>query len=297
MASTLLLVIVTGVMVLAGTGILGEPAEHMVRNETSEVRPPIGDLLPPVGPRAEVWAVGDADASAEAGELAAQVEAASPDRLLYLGDVYEYGSAASFEAWSHVWGGIATRTAPTPGNHDWGESREGYDPYWRRVHGRPIPSYYSLRAGGWEFISLNSEAPHGSGSPQERWLARRLERQPGDCRVVFWHRPRYNAGMHGDDATMEPLWSRLPGHARAVLSGHDHSLQRLRPAGGVVQFVVGSGGHGHHPVDRKDPRLEFADDRHAGALRMIVEPRRLSWSFVAAGGAVLDSGTLGCSRD
>ena len=44
--------------------------------------------------RAVVWAVGDgADGSAQARALAMRIAADRPDRLLYLGDVYESGTA------------------------------------------------------------------------------------------------------------------------------------------------------------------------------------------------------------
>jgi hypothetical protein len=283
-------------LVLASAGIFGESVEHLVRDETAGLRAPTGELLPPVpGPTALVWAVGDADDSADARLLAATVTRSRPDRVLYLGDVYEYGSAASFDAWSRAWGALVGRTAPTPGNHEWGESREGYDPYWQEVHGKPVPSYYTLRAGSWEVVSVNSEADHGAGSEQESWLASYLERATGDCRIVFWHRPRYSAGPRGDTASLEPLARHLSGHARVLLGGHEHNLQRLGPIDGIVQFVVGAGGRGHAPVDRGDPRLAFADDRRTGALRLALAPGRLTWAFVTARGQTIDRGTLRCS--
>lgn len=255
------------------------------------------ELLPPVDGRAVVWVVGDATSGQEAQPLADTVEKGAPDRVLYLGDVYERGTAAEFDAWSRVWGTLASRTAPTPGNHDWPRNAEGYTPYWKGVHGRSVPPYYSLRAGGWELLSLNSEMRHGRGSPQERWLAQEVADEPGDCRIAFSHRPRFNAGPHGDTRSMEALWRHLPGNARVLLSGHDHNLQRLRQQEGVVQFVVGAGGRQNAPLDFEDPRLEFGDDHSEGALRLVLEPGRLSWSFVSAAGGVLDSGRLECSVD
>ena len=289
------LVAVVAVLLASRAGLFGEPAEHLVHDESAPLRAPSGDLLPPVArPRAVVWAVGDADAGADARRLARTVERSRPDRVLYLGDVYEYGDRASFLAWDRVWGRLAPRTAPTAGNHDHNESREGYDPYWQRIHGNPIPTYYRLEASGWEILSLNSEADHESGSQQERWLAAEVEQPAGNCRVVFWHRPRFSAGPHGDQPTMQPLWNDIEGRARILLGGHEHNLQRLRPRAGVTQFVVGAGGHGHHAL-RDDPRLAFADDTHTGALRLALARGVATWTFVAAGGEVLDSGELRCT--
>jgi hypothetical protein len=114
----------------------------------------------------------------------------------------------------------------------------------------------------------------------------------GNCRIAFWHRPRFSAALHGDAEDMEPIWQQLA--ARAVLSGHDHDMQRLTPAGGITRFVSGAGGHGLYEIDRADPRLQFADDRHYGALRLRLGHERMRWRFVSAAGRVLDRGALGC---
>jgi hypothetical protein len=81
--------------------------------------------------------------------------------------------------------------------------------------------YYSFSVGGWQFLSVNSELPHRSGSAQLAWLKGRLG--GGNCRIAFWHRPRFSAGTtHGDAPDMDPVWQALRGRAALVLSGHDH---------------------------------------------------------------------------
>jgi hypothetical protein len=282
------------VLVVAERGLFGEDVEHLLRDESEQLPPPEGELLAPVRGRATVWVVGDADQTPDGRALAALVERSRPDRVLYLGDVYEFGNAASFRSWSRSWGRLAPRMAATPGNHDWAEASEGYAPYWGRVHGRPMPGYYALRAGGWQVLSLNSEADHGPGSEQERWLAREVRSRAGSCRLAFWHRPRYSAGPRGDDPSVNSLSRHLPGRARLLAGGHEHNLQRLRPRGGVIQFVVGAGGRGHEPVSRGDPRLAFADTERTGALRLELERGLARWTFVALGGRVLDSGSVRC---
>jgi hypothetical protein len=202
------------------------------------------------GDRAVVWAVGDADGP-EGDRLARMIAAARPDRVLYLGDVYENGSAAEFARWGRSWGRFGRRMAPTPGNHEWPLAKVGYRPYWRRITGTSPPDAYAFTAGGWEILSLNSEGPHATGSKQERWLRERVGAGPGDCRIAFWHRPRFSAGRHGDHRGMQSLWRHLPGHARMLLSGHDHDLQRLRPRGGVTQFVSGASGVRRRPSHRR----------------------------------------------
>jgi hypothetical protein len=265
--------------------------------------PPRAPALPPRAPvapsaprpAAVLWAVGDgADGSRAARAVVARMRTGRIDRLLYLGDVYDAGTAEDFRThYAPVYGGLAGRTAPTPGNHEWQNRATGYRPYWRRVTGRRMPDFYGFRLGGWQVLSLNSEAPHEAGSPQVRWLRRRLSAAAGTCRLAFWHRPRFSGGLHGDAPDLAPLWDALRGHAKLVVSGHDHDLQRLRSRGGITQLVSGAGGHRRYRLGR-DPRRAFGDDRHDGAVRLALRPGAADVRFVAAGGRVLDRTGVRC---
>jgi hypothetical protein len=245
---------------------------------------------------AEIWAVGDgADGSRGARKLARLVARRRPDRFLYLGDVYERGTRAEFRRnYIPVYGRLADRTDPTPGNHEWPNRAQGYYPYWRGVKGRRQPSYYTYSAGDWQIVSLNSEGPHHPGSPQVRWLRRILDRGSGDCRLAFWHRPRFSAGSHGDDPGLDPFWDELAGDTSIVVTGHDHNLQRMKPRDGIVHFVSGGGGHGHYNLNERDPRLAWANERSYGALRLELSPGRARYAFVNDRGRTLDSGTISC---
>ena len=246
---------------------------------------------------AVVWAVGDgADGGAAARSVAAMIARSRPDRLLYLGDVYQSGTAEEFRRnFAGVYGRLAPRTAPTPGNHEWANRASGYGPYWRRVTGAPMPAYYAFGVAGWEILSLNSETAHGEDSPQLGWLRARV-RRGGTCRIAFWHRPRYSRGRHGNQVDVEPFWRALAGRASIVVNAHDHDMQRFRPLAGITQLVAGAGGHGLYPVTRDDPRLAFADDRRYGALRLELRPRSARYAFVAADGRTLDAGSVRCRR-
>jgi Calcineurin-like phosphoesterase len=246
---------------------------------------------------AVVWAVGDgANGSAASKGVAAMIARDKPDRFLYLGDVYPVGTAAAFRsAYDPVYGRLASRTDPTPGNHDWGLAREGYFPYWRAKLGRKLASWYRDDIGGWQLLSLNSEASHGSRSPQLRWLRSQL-RGAGTCRIAFWHRPRFSAGtVHGDQPDVAPLWDALRGHASLVLSGHEHDLQRFAPRDGLVEIVAGAGGNGHYALERGRAGLAFGNDTSYGAARIELTPGKAHVDLVATGGKVLDSTDVACS--
>lgn len=244
---------------------------------------------------ATLWAVGDgADGSEAARRVAELIRANRPSRLLYLGDVYESGSASDFRRnYATVYGSLKRATAPTPGNHDWPSHREGYDPYWRSLTGKRPPDHYSFRMAGWQVLSLNSEGPLDDRSAHQRWLRRQLS-TPGNCRIAFWHRPRFSAGSHGDQSGVEPIWSAMEGKVRLVLNGHEHNMQQLRPRDGVTELISGAGGRSHYKLRADDPRLAWSNDRDYGALRLHLTRGRARYAFIAADGSVLRRGSLGC---
>jgi hypothetical protein len=253
---------------------------------------------PAADPPVVVWAVGDGAFNTEpARRLGSAIARDRPDRFLYLGDVYDSGTRAEFQRnYEPVYGALAPITAPTPGNHDWPNRATGYFPYWKSKLGRALPSWYGFKLGGWEILSLNSEAPHGEDSKQLLWLDRRLAATPGNCRIAFWHRPRFSAGRtHGDQRDVAPLWDRLQGDAALVLNGHEHDSQRLKRRGGVVQLVAGAGGASFYPLNRGDRRLVWGSDGAHAALRIELTPGRARFEFRTAGGRVLHRGSVGCS--
>lgn len=282
---------------LLAMALVSLPLTGCGSDELPPVSAPSGQFVPSVGDApATVWAIGDAAGPERESEaLASQIARAQPDRLLYLGDVYETGTAEEFaENYDRLYGDLAGVTAPTAGNHEWGNRDQGYDAYWKARKARTPPLTYSFRAAGWEILSLNSEADHGRGSQQLRWL-RRAVAQPGDCRLAFWHRPRYSAGLeHGDEASLAPFWDALRGRAKLVVSGHEHDMQRLEPRDGLTQLVSGAGGHSSYEVDEQDERLAFADDERTGALRIRLSGGRARIAFVASDGQVLDESEVRC---
>jgi len=287
-----LVVAAFAVVLAVGCGTAGRAGQRM-----AAVAPAAAAKGPfvPNGPAssATLWAVGDGPAGPAAAAVGRLIESGRPGVVLYLGDVYPYGTAAAFaNSYRPAFGRFARLTAPTPGNHDWPFRESGYDPYWQGVRGHPTPPWYSFTAGGWQLLSLNSEI--GATDAQLRWLHARL-RGRGDCRIAYWHRPRFSAGLHGDAGDMQPIWHALQGHASIVLSGHDHDMQRMLPRGGLVQYVSGAGGHSHYPVSRAYPGLAFADDSHWGALRVRLRPGRAQLDFIATSGRRLDSSRVSCA--
>jgi hypothetical protein len=176
------------------------------------------------------------------------------------------------------------------------EHVSGYDPYWRRMLGGRPAAWYSFQAGGWQLLSLDSEAPHDPGSAQYRWLQSQV-RAPGTCRLAFWHRARYSAGAHhGDQDDPAPVWDALRGRTALVVAAHELDMQRFRPIDGITEFVAGSGGDGHYSINRRDRGLAFANDTDYGALRLNLRPGMACFAFVTADGRTVDGGTVRCRQ-
>ncbi len=250
--------------------------------------------------RSVIWAIGDgADGGADGRAVADMVGAHRVDRLLYLGDVYEFGTAGEFQAnYRPLYGRFDRITAPTIGNHEWPNVRTGYVPYWTAARGTPPPLWYAFAASGWQLISLNSNSPVSTSPPQLSWLRNEIRRTPGygTCRIAFMHHPVFSAGLHGDLSSLRPIFGELRGHASIVLSGHDHDMQRLHPVNGITPLVDGAGGQELYPVNSGDPRLAFFDDTHHGALRLKLRPARAVLTFVAEDGTTLDRSSVNCRQ-
>ena len=147
-----LLVVPVAVVALAGVALALRDGGGGAPLRTPS-RPFVASVL---GERAVLWAVGDgADGGGAGRAVGARIARGRVDRLLYLGDVYGAGGVASDgtagdyrDRYDPLYGRLAERTAPTPGNHEWPRRAGGYYPYWTKVHGR-APAYYAFSAGGW----------------------------------------------------------------------------------------------------------------------------------------------------
>jgi hypothetical protein len=238
----------------------------------------------------------------------------NPNMFLYLGDVYDEGTYTEFINWYGQNGTLLDRfrniTNPTVGNHEYNSSGEapGYFNYW----GQP-PHYYSVNANGWHIVSLDSNTaygPTGAGSPEYNWLANDLSADQSACTLAFWHHPLYNIGKESPAIHMQDIWSlAVQNNVDIVLNGHDHDYQRWTPldanglpsAGGVTQFVVGTGGHGIQTFLASDSRVAAGFDSSTnpapfGALRLKLYTGHAVYEYITITGAVLDSGTITCKN-
>jgi hypothetical protein len=57
---------------------------------------------------------------------------------------------------------------------------------------------------------------------------------------------------------------------------------------------VGSGGRGLYNLDESDARLAAFDEKHHGALRLMLQRGRVNYRFMRADGKTGDQGSLNC---
>jgi hypothetical protein len=228
--------------------------------------------------------------------------------VLALGDLqYEAGSLSQFNTYYQPrWGALKPVTYPVPGNHEYATSgAAGYFSYFGARAGTPGQGWYSFDYGGWHIVALNSNcsAVGGCGptSPQGQWLTADLAANP-ECTVAFAHHPAVSEGNYSGTSGGQALWQIVyDGGGDLMLFGHDHNYQRfptmnrsrVPAAGGMREFVVGTGGRGHYTLDPPSIR-EAGNDTRFGVLRLTLNPTGYDFAFVDINGSVLDSGNGSC---
>jgi hypothetical protein len=152
--------------------------------------------------------------------------------------------------------------------------------------------YYAFSKGNVRFFALDSNYM----DPQQlQWLEAQLGRSDSAWKICFFHHPLYSDGRyHGPDtdlrALLRPLF--LKYGVNAVLSGHEHLYERLRPQDGIYYFIVGNAGqlrpHGLRPS--QEMAAGFDTDR----CFMLVEiaSDQLYFQTIARGGQTIDHGVL-----
>ena len=226
---------------------------------TNQFQPSTGQ--PPAGGQSFFVAASGDGASGEfyAGQVADLVASLNPNLFLYLGDVYEKGSVAEFYNWYGTQttnlGRFKSFTNPTVGNHEYENgAAPGYFDYWDNV-----PNYYSYDAGGWHFISLNSNTAFEPADPQSaqyQWLQQDLAANAGACTIAYYHHPLFNIGAETPKTSMSDAWALMAQYGVSiVLNGHDHDYQRWVPLDANGQPSPNR----DHRVRRRGSRAWYAD--------------------------------------
>src|SRR5215213_332817 len=228
--------------------------------------------------------------------------ALDPALVLTLGDnQYDMGALSEFQTVfdKSAFGGFrrAGLLQPVPGNHEYRTAgAAGYAAYF----GTSAPFYRTFEADGIRFFALDSNEAMDASSPQYQWLRDQLAANVDACVVAYWHHPLYTSGVkHEASANVQPLWDLLGANGGdIVLNGHQHQYERVKPIGGMTEFVVGTGvaGAGYSFSDPPDPNSAFRFTGSPGVLQIVPDPVAGTWisRFVKADGSAIDESSGTC---
>lgn len=262
----------------------------------------------------------------------------NPAQVLTLGDQqYETGQLKDFrKVFGSLFGSFLNRSDlsqnrlwPVPGNHEYGDDAAPVEKalgYWAFFNGGSLAKprktgvagalhrgWYRRDIGAWTILALNANCtylPRGCStrSAQYKWLEAQLA-SSAQCTLAYWHQPLFNHGKEQAEWAVRPFWRLLLRHdAELILNGHDHSYQRFPPLdekgkadpNGLIQFVVGTGGHSLVPFARKptQPPTVTRSASTVGVLQMSLNADSYDWQFVPANfpgnGSYTDSGSNTC---
>jgi len=196
---------------------------------------------------------------------------------------------------------------PVLGNHDWETDVDAQVRYSKVSRRWQMPArYYSkeVNIGNDKvlFVMMDTnpflhEDKDGYVEKQVAWLKDTLANASANVKwkIVVGHHPCYTVGpriTNYDTLTMRKALPQIFADYKVdvYLSGHDHSLQHLKPEGFCHQFISGAGSE-LTPVTQGIAYSRFAASEH-GFMYFSVDANRLNVKTVSYSGAVLYETTL-----
>jgi tartrate-resistant acid phosphatase type 5 len=252
--------------------------------------------------------IGDYGSAGQAElDVANQVKSWNPDFIVTVGDNnYNSGSADTMDAnigqyyhdfiypYSGAYGAGATynRFFPILGNHDWYTNNA--QPYLDYFSLPGNKRYYDFVRGPVHFFMLDSYENEADGntetSVQATWLKNALLTSASPWNLVLVHYAPFSSGLHGSNTTLQ--WPYQAWGADAVLSGHDHTYERITQ-NGLPYFVNGLGGYSIYNFDVPIAGSQFRYNADYGAMLVDATDTAINFQFINRSGIVLDSFSLG----
>lgn len=300
-------------------GAVAPPAEVIADTSTASAPTAVKFTYAPI----VIAAAGDVGQPTNRTRQAATAEiikGINPLYLIALGDLaYPNGTTQEFaDNYAPYWGvpEIFNNTKPVPGNHEYNTAgATGYfnyfDPSSSGKFGARDKGYYSFTKDNWLFLQINSEcakisAGCANGGAQATWVDQQLGANPGKCVIASWHKPRVTMGQHSDALEMNDIWNKIVARNGIVLSGHNHLYTRTKPlglnavpsAGGITQFLIGTGGASFYTAIYSDTVREAKKiESTLGVLKLTLRGNSYSYQFISSNNAILDQGSasLNCN--
>jgi len=235
-------------------------------------------------------------------EIAAQMlrdHKTSPlDFVIAVGDnIYPDGGGRHFEKkFARPYAGLireGVKFHAVLGNHDVRDGRGDQCQY--PLFNMNGQCHYTLKKGDGlaEFFMIDSTA---FDMAQAGWLEGVLKESTAKWKIAVFHHPIYSsAEEHGSDVGLrrriEPLLARYG--VNVVISGHDHTYERVKPQQGVQYFVTGAGGKVRPgDVNMGSPFRAMSYDRDNHYMQMVIEDQQINFQTIARSGAVIDRGAI-----
>jgi tartrate-resistant acid phosphatase type 5 len=180
----------------------------------------------------------------------------------------------------------ANRFWPATGNHDYSDG--GIENYLAYFSLPGNERYYDVVLGPVHVFFIDSQkARRSERSLQSAWLKGALGASASPWKVVVLHHPPYSSGAaHGSTPAVQ--WPYNAWGADLVLSGHDHSYERLA-AEGIPYVVNGLGGYTRRGFGTIDPGSVTRFNASWGAMRIDASAQTLEARFVSVDGTSEDT--------
>lgn len=180
---------------------------------------------------------------------------------------------------------------PATGNHDYSDAGiDEFRSYFRGLGGRTT---YAVTRGQIEFLVLDSQRALDSSASmtqQRDWVRQRAQTSRAPWQVVVLHHPPFSSStVHGSSPQFQWPFDRWG--VDLVLSGHDHSYERIVHAG-LTYVVNGSGGADLYRLGTPVTGSVARNDSEHGALFLRSVGGRLAGVFVNVAGVPLDRFSL-----
>lgn len=252
---------------------------------------------------------GTGDAAAES--VADLVKSWMPDFIVTVGDNnYPDGAAETLDSnisqFYHEFignyqgeygeGAEENRFFPVLGNHDW--TPGDLTPYLEYFSLDADELYYTFTWGSVDFFMLDSDYrdPDGitSDSVQAMWLQEQLAASTAPFKVVVMHVAPFSSGHHGSSPVMQ--WNYAEWGANAILSGHDHTYERILHDE-ISYFVNGLGGLSIYEFGEVVEGSEVRYNCGRGAMLVEATSTSMVFRFITTEHALVDQYTLDLPQD
>jgi hypothetical protein len=152
--------------------------------------------------------------------------------------------------------------------------------------------YYAFTKGNARFFALDSNYMNPE---QLDWLQTQLQSSDSAWKICYFHHPLYSDGRaHGPDmdlrALLQPLFVKFG--VNAVLSGHEHFYERIRPQKGIYYFILGNAGQLRRDNIRRSDEMQVGFDTDRAFMLVEIAGDKFYFQTISRTGETVDHGIL-----